>query len=530
MTRRSLERLKITKRYVDVVHALGALNVDGASLRASMMVDGVDFWAASIVRESSPWRPGFFERLAALESGDSDRNSESLSIPSDWRIKAKTIWHCFASLAAGVLNRGESMQGDVVFVGYMPADSKGLSDVDAISRYFGDLPRHVESMGHRVSALFLPIDSPVARMSRIERRSLSSMHRTMCSPALTSFLTVRTVTRGIRTWCRLQRSLSSWRRLKKFEIQSADLAKLMPLLSKDLHESLGGTASLRVALLDAGFSAALTAKNGPKLVIYPYEGQGWEVCLETVCQRLKIPSIAYLHTIVKPWDVRAHTGLREASPRVLALHGPYDRNELGDLACGGVSVEALRYGYLGESRPNRNMGIDTREVLSVTGDATEKRMLVVLGSDCTDSTMQLNQLLAELAINPRGWKIFVKPHPQCSSKNFREESYEVVESNLSAALQTCNAVFLCGTAAPLDSYLSAIPTACLVEPRGYSMNPLEPDDLYFVGKSIEEILNWFEGAISKTFLVPNASRFFDLDSGLKQWHDLISRILSTNHG
>jgi surface carbohydrate biosynthesis protein (TIGR04326 family) len=524
-----LERLKITRRYVEAIHALGMANLDGETLRCKMMVDGIDFWAASIVRESSPWRPNFFERLSTLQAGEHAGDVKPPSILADWRIRAKTIWHCVASLAAGALNRGESLCGDVIFVGYLPATTQELTDADAIARYFGDLPQRIESIGYRVSVLFLPTDSPIARMSPAERLTDSGMHRTMCSPALTSFMSVRTVVRAIRTWIRLQRSLSRRFRLEIYKEQSADVATLMPLITKDLQESLLGTASLRAALLDAGFSAALASGDGPQLVIYPYEGQSWEVCLETVCQRLKIPSIAYLHTIVKPWDLRAHTGLRESAPRILALHGPHDRNELGQLASQGVSVEALRYGHLEEPKLNTSSDTDLRQASFAGRDAGDKRMLVILGSDCAKSTAQLNQLIDKLALSPRGWQIFVKPHPQCASTRLREGTYQTVDGNLSDALQSCHAVFLCGTAAPLDSYLSGIPTACLVEPCGYSMNPLEPDDLYFVGESISEILDWFEAAIIRDFSMPNVSRFFDLNSGLDKWRQLLSEILTANH-
>jgi hypothetical protein len=98
---------------------------------------------------------------------------------------------------------------------------------------------------------------------------------------------------------------------------------------------------------------------------------------------------------------------------------------------------------------------------------------------------------------------------------------------LQSALAESAAVFLCGTAAPLDSYLFGLPTAALADESGYSMNPVEPNDSYFVGDNADAVVMWLETAMQRPHSQPDASGYFDLSPGFAKWSALIQKHVST---
>lgn len=517
--RGSEHRRRVIARYVEALHSFGALTVAGRSLRDRMRVGEVDFWASSLLRESSPWRAGLFDRLETLQQGCRVEVEHRVLRSSRFRLRLRSLVYFAFSLGVSSFNKSEAIKGDVIFIVYLSAAGKEVVDRDLLQRYFGKLPDLIASMGLQPAVLFLPSDSPVARMNVAERRTESQMQRTMSSPTLTAFVRPRAVAAAFRSWLRLQLAIPRPQVIEESVADSSDLELIMPMLRSDLDESICGPASARVALLDAGFDAALSTASDVRLLVYPFEGQGWEASLEAVCRRLKIPAIAYLHTIMKPWDVRAHTAMREATPAVVATHGPHDRDELEAFGSSSVSVEALRYAYL---RPGDDHG---RLRINSIPDGTPLKLLIVLGSDCETSSEQLKSMVSELGIRASGWSVMVKPHAQCSLGSSAHDGYTAFSGSLAEALQDSQAVFLCGTAAPLDSYLFGLPTAMLRGQRGYSMNLLEPDDTFFIGDTVGEVVDWIESTVGRISRKPDPSPFFDLNPQLVKWRRIIEAAL-----
>jgi hypothetical protein len=103
---------------------------------------------------------------------------------------------------------------------------------------------------------------------------------------------------------------------------------------------------------------------------------------------------------------------------------------------------------------------------------------------------------------------------------------QLVSGSLHESFAGSSAVFLCGTAAPLDSYLYGLPTAALADNSGYSMNPLEPDDSYFVGQTPAEVVAWLTSAMERPLSVPSAERFFDLSPGFTKWENVIRNAIT----
>lgn len=508
----SERRRELIRRYVGALHELGQLPLRGITLRQQLLVGDTDFWAASPLRESSPWHSRLFTCLDRLRDAETTILVAPHLRSRRARLRARTVLHFALSFASSLRNRAAVLEGDVLFVVFMPESSTEVSDRDILRRYFGGLPEHLESIGLRPAVVFLPTDSPVARMTRGEQRTFTTMRRTLPTEVLTSSISPRTVWRALRSWLQLQRRIPGGGEIVAGIPSTGDLARLYPIWHNDLEESVCGVSSARVALLQEGFVSTLGRANGIQLIIYPFEGQGWEACLEACSRRRGIPTIAYLHTIMKPWDVRAHTSLCETPPQHLALHGEHDRRELDPVTASCVSVEALRYGYLRRPRPNR-------------AGSARRELLVVLGSDCANSYEQFTELMSEIEQRDRPWSIAVKAHPQCTQVPEWGNRTRLATGSLGEALQQCEAVFLCGTAAPLDSYLFGLPTAALVEKSGYSMNPLQPDDAYFVGNDVAEVVTWLDSAMQRKFPLPDAAWYFDLSEGFDKWTGAIRAII-----
>jgi len=507
------QRIALIRRYVGALHDLGQISLGEVALREHLRVDMTDFWAASPLRESSPWHSRLFACLDRLCGSEPERSTELQAHCRRARLRARTVLHFALSFVSSLKNRAGGLEGEILFVVFMSESSSIVSDREILRRYFGGLPEHLESIGLRPAVLFLPTDSPIARMTQGERRTHTKMHRTLSAEAITCSISPRNVWRALRVWIQLQRQAPSQREVGAALPSDGDLAQLYPLWQEELDQSVCGTSSARNALLHEGFFSALRRAQGIQLIIYPFEGQGWEACLENSARRCGIPTIAYLHTIMKPWDVRAHTSLREAPPQRLALHGVHDQRELSPIATPCVSVEALRYAYLREHREAR-------------ARSPQSELLVVLGSDCENSFQQYSELMSEIAAQARPWEIAVKSHPQCTQLPEEGSRTRVVTGSLNEALRQCRAVFLCGTAAPLDSYLFGLPTAALSEKSGYSMNPLQPNDAYFVGNNVAEVVLWLDSVMQREFSQPDATPYFDLSEGFEKWTKAIRSVIS----
>lgn len=104
----------------------------------------------------------------------------------------------------------------------------------------------------------------------------------------------------------------------------------------------------------------------------------------------------------------------------------------------------------------------------------------------------------------------------------------MVTGNLRDALRESSAVFLCGTAAPLDSYLYGLPTAAIADASGYSMSPVEADANYFVGHTPSEVVNWLDQALQRPISIPLSEHYFDLSQGYAKWEAAIRKLMS-NH-
>jgi len=397
---------------------------------------------------------------------------------------------------------------------YMPAGHTTADAAVLTKRYFGDLPEVLSSQSLSYSVLLLPTESrPVSYRSRRNPRS----HQSVVTNAavISSFARPGALWRAFRNWRVLQRALPRPAKLIERPTQTS-MQVFARVMTRCITESFYGTIAARTALYTELFTRALHAAPEAKVVVYPFKGQGWETTLEQAAAWRGVATLPYLHTVMKPWDLRAHAALRECAPAGVWVHGPHDEAELVRHGVTLHRVEALRYQYLGAvHNPNfpRAEGEHQR---------VGQRILVTLGADCENSQAEMIAFCEAVERMQPSWMLQVRLHPQCPTALVPiGETITKSRRSLSDDLAACTSAFLCGTAAPLDSYLFGLPTVALRTSDGFDMNPLEADERFAYVDSAEEAVQWLATASGSSWANPDVARFFDIASELPRWHSFV---------
>ena len=511
MSRSQQDRHREIDEYVSTLHDVGAV------FRTFVRTKKVDYWATSSLRESSTWTSPaldaltLFRRAAVGANTRPTTTSRTGFVASVARCKAMGYW--LLNLAQSSLRQSPRMSGAIILVVYMTA-GHSLSDARKLAtRYYGSLPDVLERNGISFSVLLLASESrPAVRVSRKGNRP--ARRRSPEAVEVADFATPRVLLSALRDWFTLQAKLPRLRRMLSL-IVTTRARDLVTVMAPTLVESFFGTVSMRSALYVELFDKALQQAEAPRVVLYPFEGQGWESSLEQACMRRGVRTLPYLHTMMKPWDLRAHTALRECPPREILVHGRHDIEELTRHSVLLTPVEALRYEYLNSVSP-KSLGVPD-----------SGRILVILGADCERSHSQMTSFCAAVQHRYSTWQLRVRQHPQCDGTKVTEIS-EIAWSSgsLHDDLAWCTGAFLCGTAAPLDSYLFGVPTVVLADPRGFDVSPLENDDSFYLAPTVEDAMHWLDNAQRLPLRQPEVGRFFNLTPDLPKWKGVLERVLT----
>jgi surface carbohydrate biosynthesis protein (TIGR04326 family) len=276
---------------------------------------------------------------------------------------------------------------------------------------------------------------------------------------------------------------------------------------------------MRTMLLGHALRSAVATVRRDAVVIHPFEGQGWETLLINECAARNVTYISYLHTIVKPWDVRALTALTSVKAQHVVVHGAHDEAEIRRTGSEVHVAEALRYQHLARA-------------VTRTSDP-DAPVLFVGGADCEESSRLFDAIVAANSELPSPMNLWVKWHPQCPVSGDSRANVTVVSDALDALFPRVRGVTLAATAAPLDSYLAGVPTCSIVAPGAFSTNPLTADDTYFIAANATEAIGWMTSRPSDSMSTarttppgPDIGRWFVIDPELPRWRALIKRFVS----
>ena len=510
-------RREFTDRYVAAIASLGGAEIGGSTVANLLTVDGIDAWAASSLRESSLWGDeDFFARVTALATGHAAKSRKTKSIR---RARVEALGYALRSLLQVLRKRDSRVSrrasaADVIFVDYA---TRSLTATPYVSPYFGKLDEVLRSDDRIVMWLHLTSSGTPTSLTPDER---TWMHAVAGDPAhgfVRQFVTPSVVLRAVRSWSTMQRCAPRWSEVVGAATDS-DMRTIVPLLANDYVRSVHGTVAMRTMLLGHALRRAVATVHRDAVVIHPFEGQGWETLLINECTAQDVTCVSYLHTIVKPWDVRALTALTSVKAQHVVVHGAHDEAEIRRTGSAVDVAEALRYQHL------------ARAVTRTTD--SDAPVLFVGGADCEESSRLFDALVAANGELPSPMNLWVKWHPQCAVAGDNRANVTVVSDALDALFSRVRGVILAATAAPLDSYLAGVPTCSIVAPGAFSTNPLTGDDTYFIAANATEAIAWMAtrpsestSTASTTQPGPDIGRWFVIDPDLPRWRALIERLV-----
>ena len=427
------------------------------------------------------------------------------------------------ALLHALLNTARSHQlhttGDVMLVEYLPASYQATGEGQ--SQYFGALPSLLREMNHKVGYLHLHSDGPATRPTRAARNTLRQLNGTAATHELVAdYLTVGVWLRAVRTWWKLRRNAPTSTAIQAAMLPNSNLAHLWPSWQPMYEQSVRGTHSVRTCLLSAMFDAAVKHRSPSTVWISAFEGQSWEACLARSLEHHKMKWVPYLHTMMRPWDLRARSFLGEITPEVLAVHGQHDKEELAPLGVPLTDVEALRYQHLGSSsKPEIGTQVAT--------PLNNRAWLVVGGAECTQSNNELAEFLAAMSRQSVQRSVVVRWHPQCGTPTMQLPNNVVLTTEpLATVAKQVAGALLVGTAAPLDTYLSGVPSCAFVATSGFAMSPIEENAYFHAAASADDAVKWLQTAEKSAGFVPPVADYFIIDSSLQRWGKLLRSLIT----
>ena len=403
---------------------------------------------------------------------------------------------------------------NVVFVDYA---TRSLTATPYLSPYFGRLSEVLRSDNRSVEWLHLTSSGTPTSLTTDERAWMRAVADDPVHGFVRRFVTPTVVLGAVRSWWTLQRRAPRWSEVVR-ATGDADVLTIAPSLANDYVRSVHGTVAMRTMLLGHALRRAVATTRRDAIVIHPFEGQGWETLLINECAARNITCVSYLHTIVKPWDVRALTALTSVKAKQVVVHGAHDEAEIRTTGSTVHVAEALRYQHL------------ARAVTRTGGP--DAPVLFVGGADCEESSRLFDAIVAANHGLPSPMTLWVKWHPQCAVPTESRDNVTVVSDSLDATFPRVRGVILGATAAPLDSYLAGVPTCSVIEPGAFSTNPLTADDTYFVASNATEAIAWMAGrssdstsTVSPTQSRPDIGQWFVIDPELPRWRSLIEQLV-----
>ena len=513
------QRRAIISRYVSAVRAVGDAVVDERKLRVALQSGTVDLWAASELRESSLWRdPTLFAQLKALvdDAARPALRQRTLAM----LLRSVAAWT--RSLLHAIPTRGSKpLDCDVVFVEYWPPSAQVAAGSETAwsSPYFRDLPNRLRQSGVSVGFVHLHADGPVTKTPRHVEQSVSRLSESGTPHRLVSdYLSFTTWRRALNAWLRIIRRAPATAGVEAAICHQRDANRLWSWWNAKYSRSVFGSHAVRTCVLSEMFQNMVKTNPGPRLWVVAFEGQSWESCLTRQFELNGAKWLPYVHTMMRPWDLRAHTFLAETPPAHLAVHGPHDVDELSGYETKILDVEALRYQQLGRA--------NTRTASASALSAESRTWVVVGGAECEVSAGELRELQDAMTRSGVRRRLIAKPHPQCTGQFDGIVGVDTSTSHsLSELLAGADAAIVVGSAAPLDSYLAGVPTCSFTDESGFAMTPLDEDDFFHCAASGDDAVAWLTAAEQRHNAEPPVPRYFIIDESLPRWLKLIAEML-----
>ena len=526
------ERLR--SKYLAWIHDLGESRYSNRSLAENLVIDnGLSYWWMTLLVEKSPWKsPSINDaiRLMALEEIVIESAPATLVLVSanfrlneavrelcgnmrvayKWRRLGRRFFEQW-SLTNAYRLLPQKLQALVSFARYLVArwplrwtdkstwfggdralfvcsyfihlDVASCKQGQFHSHQWEGLPNVLYNEGYALNWMQHYLPSSTVPNTEIARDWVKSFNRRPLDRAFHSFLdaylSLRIVFRVLMRWLRLNLIHLRLRKIRDaFRPRDSNLS-LWPIMRRDWHASLCGSAAISNLLWIELFDAAFADLPNQRIGFYLCEGQSWERALIYAWRKHghgRLVGVA--HSTVRFWDLRYFVDprtIRSSGPNSLplpeltALNGKaaIDAYSRADYPSEGVTeCEAVRYIYLNNhrSRPAPLMKDDERIRVLILGDVSHS------------STKKLLHLL-EVAVElmPMRPIFTVKFHPNCLLPA------ELYPSLCLAVLTNALGEILCdfdiaytssSTSAAVDAYLSGLSVIVMLDGTELNFSPL----------------------------------------------------------
>ena len=428
-------------------------------------------------------------------------------------------------------------QGKITFVSYLfnllpDSASKGIYE----SAYWGHLPDLLLKEGIKTNWLHLYVKNSFLPTSKEAAAQIRSFNQASCGlqnhVTLDSFMSMTVLGHLLRDWLTLIFRTVGLRMHANIPL-IGDL-DLWPLLRKDWHNSISGTAAMSNLLSLNLFESAFSEITKQDIGVHLLENQGWEFGMRQAWKSNHHGQvIGCVHSTVRYWDLRYFYDRRTYQanqlapmPDQVAVNGPAARNSyLG----GGypveqlIELEALRYLYLNQINPT-SRGDSVSETLASFSNDARTRLLVVC--DYLDSHTRVQmELLNEVAEGlPPSISIVVKPHPAnpVNADDYPGLSFTPSLLPINKLLPEADIVYAGPvTSAAVDAYCANLPVIIVLDRMSLNMSPLRGwPGVTFVG-SAEELSMALRNAAASLQSQTSRPCFFNLDRSLAGWQKLL---------
>ncbi|MDC1414809.1 hypothetical protein N8230_04515 [Gammaproteobacteria bacterium] len=412
-------------------------------------------------------------------------------------------------------------------------DATRLQKKEHHSNFWGNLPNSINQIGHGINWLHIFTPSkqiPNAKTALSILHNFNKKNSKEIHVFLESFLNFQIIFKTISDW-RMISSISS--KIKR-NLPKDDF--ILDVLIDEWDKSFCGYHSMNNCLTLNLFSEALQCLPKQTLGLYLQENQSWEIALNYYWKELRHHKIIGVpHSTTRFWDLRyandsrAHIiqdSLNYPKPDVIAINGQAQKNyfhSIGYPESEVELVEALRYFHLKSNLSNSSDKLDF----------SEQTLVLVLGDYLLENNYQLIQILIKASsLLPNSIRFIFKPHPACPIplNKFKGLNVSISDASLQNLLQNCTIAYSSNvTTAALDAYFRGVPVACMIDPIKLNLSPmLEIDESVFI-KTHQDLATKILHAInSQPRSERDPSHFFELDTSLPKWLNLINRKLSSS--
>ena len=416
---------------------------------------------------------------------------------------------------------------------FLVSSSDELTEIDVMSKYWGELPTVLNNMGLKANWLDLYLRTDELPVASLANQRIEDINRTRREDVasgthnfLFAYLSLPLVRRVIIRYIRM---CVIWIRLGVLRggpLRSSDYHALWPLLGRQWRESLVGPTAVTNLLMAELFREALSEIPRQRLGLYLYEGKGWEWSFISAWRRNGHGRlIGVAHAMTRFWflpyfhDVRILKGEGVDSlpqPDLIAVNGPMARKAHME---GGwpeemlVECEALRYFHLHEIRNEERVRAPQAENLRV----------LVLGEHETDTTNQILDMLKSLPTPIANvTKYWLKPHPVATQPDlYRIDSTSVINGQLSDLINDFEIVVAGTSGAALDAVLLGSKVVVVVPPSSLNFSPLRGNAIVKFAYSTQELGDVINSFRMTKSVKHEAQDFFYLNDDLALWQRVV---------